>query len=423
MARKPCPFPMKASMIKEAVTSGARKLAQYDILIVGTRCAGAPLALLLARKGYNVLGVDRAQFPSDTVSTHFMWPRTTASLAKWGLLDKLAATGCPMIDQVTADYGAIALRGRPSSVDGTAAMYSPRRIVLDNLLVDAAREAGAEIREATTFRELVWAEDRVVGARLQDANGRLIEEYAAVVVGADGMWSPVARAAGAATNVEHQSLTCGYYAYWAGVPTDGVEFYVRHGLDILVFPTHDGLTCIWAGRSHDDWDTYRRDVEGTYRGIIEQAPSLAKRLKSSQQVSPFKGTSKLLNFYRQSFGKGWALVGDAAYHRDPLPGMGIGDAFLGAHLLADALAYGLSDNTARLDSSLAAYQSTFRDTTMPIFEYTLKAASLKDPTSAIPIYGEDAQSREETTRFMDVLSGNIPFKGVFNPPNIARLLA
>ncbi len=370
---------------------------RHDVLIVGTRCAGASLAMLLARKGYKVLGVDRAQFPSDTVSTHFMWPRTTAALAKWDLLDKLAATGCPAINQVIADYGTIALRGRPSAVDGTAVMYSPRRTVLDNLLVDAAREAGAEIREATTFQDLLWAEGRVVGARLQDASGRPAEESAVVVVGADGMWSPVARAAGAATDVEHPSLTCGYYAYWAGVPTEGVEFYVRHGRDILVFPTHDGLTCIWAGRSHCDWDTYRKDIEGTYREIIGLAPSLAERLRSSRRVSPFKGTSKL-------------------------PGMGIGDAFLGAQLLAEALARGLPD-AARLDSSLAAYQSAFRDTTMPIFEYTLKAASLKDPESAVPIYQRVAQSREETTRFMDVLAGNIGFKDFFNPPIIARLLA
>ena len=394
-------------------------MARRDVLIVGTRCAGAPLAMLLARRGCDVLGVDRAQFPSDTLSTHFMWPRTTSFLAKWGLLDRLAATGCPVIDQVTADHGTIALHGRPSPVDGTAVMYSPRRIVLDSLLVDAAREAGAEIREATTFRELVWAGDKVVGARLEGADGRLFEESAEVVVGADGMWSPVARAARAAMDVEHRSFTCGYYAYWAGVPTQGVEFYVRHGRDILVFPTHDGATCIWAGRSHDQWDIYRRDVEGSYFEIIGLAPSLAERLRGAQRVSPFKGTSKLRNFYRQSFGKGWALVGDAAYNRDPLPGMGIGDVFLGAQLLADALA----GDASCLDDLLAACQSAFRDRTMPIFEYTLKAASLKDPASAVPIYQRIAQSGEETTRFMDVLAGNIPFKEFFNPTNIARLLA
>src|SRR3954447_2268708 len=397
-------------------------MARHDVLIVGTRCAGAPLAMLLARNGCKVLGVDRAQFPSDTVSTHFMWPRTTALLARWGLLDRLPATGCSTINQVTADYGTIAIRGRPSAVDGTAVMYSPRRTVLDKLLVDAAREAGAEIREATTFRELVWENGQVVGARLQDSDGRIREETAALVVGADGMWSPVGRAAGAKMDIEKGSLTCGYYAYWAGVPTQGVEFYVRHGRDILVFPTHAGLTCIWAGRSHQDWDSYRKDVERSYLEIIELAPSLAERLKNARQVSPFKGTSKLLNFYRQSFGRGWVLVGDAAYHRDPLPGMGIGDAFLGAQLLADEL-IGRPVDGPHLETSLAAYQSRFRERTLPIFDYTLKAASLKDPTSTIPIYERVAQSREETIRFMDVLAGNIPFKEFFNPSNIARLLA
>ena len=116
-------------------------------------------------------------------------------------------------------------------------------------------------------------------------------------------------------------------------------------------------------------------------------------------------------------------MGDAAYHRDPLPGMGIGDAFLGAQLLADALTDGLAGDAARLAEALVAYQSAFRDRTMPIFEYTLKAAGLKDPASAVPIYRKVAQSREETTRFMDVLAGNIPFKAFFNPTNIARLLA
>ena len=239
-------------------------------------------------------------------------------------------------------------------------MYSPRRIVLDHLIVQAARAAGAEVREAHTFRELIWEGDRAVGARLEDGSGNFVEERAAVVVGADGIWSSVARAAGAAIDLHRDSLTCGYYAYWAGVPTDGVEFYVRHGRDILVFPTHDHQTCIWAGRSRDEWNMYRANVGGTYREVISLAPSLAKRLSTARQMSPFKGTSKLPNFYRQSFARGWALVGDAAYHRDPLTGMGIGDAFLGAQLLANAIVEGLGGDEAHLDGALANYQSTFR---------------------------------------------------------------
>jgi flavin-dependent dehydrogenase len=382
----------------------------YDVLVVGTRCSGAALAMLLARRGCRVLGIDRARFPSDTVSTHFMWPRTTSFLAKWQLLDKLSASGCPPIELVTADYGPIAIHGRPSPVDGTSVMYCPRRTILDLLLVEAAREAGAEIREATTFRGLLQEGDRIVGLRAQDRDGAAVEVRASVVVGADGMWSPVARAAGAAAEIHHDPLTCGYYAYWAGVPTRGVEFYVRHGRDILVFPTHDGLACIWAGRSHGDWDTYRANVEGSYREILSLAPDLAERVESARRASPFRGTSKLPNFYRRSSGKGWALVGDAAYHRDPLPGMGIGDAFLGAQLLADAIAGSLAGRASDLDEALAEYGSSFREKTMPVFEYTLRAASLKDPTPTLPLYARIGASPEGTTRFMDVLAGTAEFK-------------
>src|SRR5258708_7129994 len=143
----------------------------YDVVVVGARCAGAPLAMLLARKGRRVLAVDRARFPSDTVSTHFMWPRTTAFLSSWGLLEPLAASGCPPIDKVQMHFGAAAVHGRPEAVDGTAIMYCPRRTVLDALLVDAARRAGAEVRERTSMRELLLDGDRVVGVRMAGPDG------------------------------------------------------------------------------------------------------------------------------------------------------------------------------------------------------------------------------------------------------------
>jgi 2-polyprenyl-6-methoxyphenol hydroxylase-like FAD-dependent oxidoreductase len=378
--------------------------------------------MLLARRGIKVLGVDRAHFPSDTISTHFMWPRTTSLLAKWGLLDQLAATGCPPIHRVTADFGPVAISGRPTAVEGTAIMFSPRRTVLDQLLVSAARAAGADMRDGVTFRGLLWNGGRVVGAELQDNDGAMSECGAAMVVGADGIWSTVARAANAATDIEHPSLTCGYYAYWSGVATDGVEFYLREGRDILVFPTHEDLTCIWAGRSRKDWDIYRKSVEPSYLEVIATAPDLSERVARAERVTPFKGTSKLPNFYRRSFGPGWALAGDAAYHRDPLAGMGIGDAFLGAQLLADAIAESLGGDAKVLDSALSGYQAAFRDRTMPIFDYTVKAAGLRETTSTIPIYARMAQSAEDTVRFMDVLAGNIPAKDVFNSHNIARLL-
>src|ERR1044072_7487844 len=245
-------------------------MPNYDVIVIGARCAGAPLAMLLARKGHRVLAVDGAQFPSDTVSTHFMWPRTTAFLAKWGLLETLAATGCPPIEKVHIHFGDAALQGRPEPMGGTAIMYCPRRTVLDALLVEAARRAGAEVRERTLMREVLREGDRVVGVRLAGPDG-VGEERATLVVGADGLTSGVGEAVSAGLERSYPSLTCGFYAYLERVPTDGVEFYLRHGRDVLVFATHHNLTCIWAGRANGEWPVYKADIETVYLAGLDAA--------------------------------------------------------------------------------------------------------------------------------------------------------
>jgi flavin-dependent dehydrogenase len=387
-------------------------LAPYDAIVVGARCAGASLAMLLARRGRRVLALDRAHFPSDTVSTHFLWPRTTAALARWGLLDALAATGCPLIETVNMHAGSVVFRGRPEPVDGTASMYCPRRTVLDKVLVDAAREAGAEVREGVLVRDTIRDGDRVVGVR---SDG--FEERASVVAGADGMTSGIAEAVGAAMNPSHPSLTCGFYAYWSGVPTDGVEFYVRAGRDILVFPTHDGLTCVWVGRANDQWPAYRADIEGQYLAGLDEA--VLARVRGGRRETPFKGTHRLPNFYRDCAGPGWALVGDAAYHRDPLTGMGIGDAFLGAELLAEAIDRGLGSD---LDAALKGYQETLRERTAAVFEYTLMSAALKDPEPQARLNRAIAADPNLAQRFMNVLGGSAPFRTLFNARTMGMAL-
>ena len=127
---------------------------QYDAIVVGARCAGSPTAMLLARKGYRVLVVDRATFPSDTLSTHLIHPPGVAALKRWGLLDRLVATGCPPIDTYAFDFGPVHDLGRARDPRG-AGRVRPRRTVLDKMLVDAAAEAGAEVREEFTVEEVL----------------------------------------------------------------------------------------------------------------------------------------------------------------------------------------------------------------------------------------------------------------------------
>ncbi|CAN5911381.1 NAD(P)/FAD-dependent oxidoreductase [soil metagenome] len=395
-------------------------MPDYDVIVVGARCAGASLAMLLARAGRRVLAIDRARFPSDTLSTHFLWPRTTAFLASWGLLEALAATGCPPIETVRIHFGSATVAGRPEPVDGTDVMYCPRRTVLDALLVEAARRAGAEVREGTTMRAVLRDGDRVVGVRAVGPDGEAYEARATMVVGADGMMSGVADAVQAPLERSHPSLTCGFYAYWRDLPTDGVEFYLRDGRDVLVFPTHDDLTCLWVGKSSSDWPAYKKAVEASYLGALDA--SLLVRVRAAERATRFKGTHRLPNHYRTCWGDGWALVGDAAYHRDPLTGMGIGDAFLGAQLLADALDAGLSGNrTGDLAAALAGYQQALWDRTASVFDYTLQSAALKDPAPLAPLYAEIARRPEMTQRLMNVLGGTAPARSLFNVRTMMQL--
>src|SRR4051812_11286049 len=166
----------------------------YDAIVVGARCAGSPTAMLLARQGHRVLVVDRATFPSDTVSTHLIHAPGVAALARWGLLDRVTGTGCPAIESYSFDFGPFAITGRPHPADGVATAYAPRRTVLDKILVDAAADAGAEVREGFTVEEVLVEDGAVVGIRGHDAGGSPVVERARVVVGADGRNSHVVRA-------------------------------------------------------------------------------------------------------------------------------------------------------------------------------------------------------------------------------------
>src|SRR5215211_876593 len=216
----------------------------YDAIVVGARCAGSPTAMLLARKGYRVLLLDRAGFPSDTLSTHYIHQPGVASLKRWGLLDDVIATGCPPVRHQIFDVGPFALVGAPPPADGVADGYGPRRHVLDEILVRAAADAGAELREHFTVDELVMDGERVIGVRGRTRGGRTVAESARIVVGADGMRSFVARSVGAEMYNVKPKRTCAYYSYWDGVEVENAELYPRPDRMIITAPTNDGQAIV-----------------------------------------------------------------------------------------------------------------------------------------------------------------------------------
>jgi flavin-dependent dehydrogenase len=397
----------------------------YDAIVVGARCAGSPTAMLLARRGYTVLLVDKATFPSDTMSTHFIHPPGVAALKRWGLLDQLAATGCPPVMRYSYDFGPVVVGGSPRPVDGNATAYGPRRTVLDALLVEAAAAAGAEVRTGFTVEALVFDDDgAVTGIRGHARDGVSVTERAQVVIGADGKHSRVAKAVGAQRYNEVAPLQSGYYAYWSDLPADGFDIHVRaegsRGWGTI--PTHDGLTCVVAGWPQREFKANRGDVERSYLQSFELAPEFAERMRGATRESRFVGTADLPNFFRRPYGPGWALVGDAGYHKDPITAFGISDAFRDAEALVD----GLDDvfgGRRPFDAAMADYQRARDEASLPIYGLTCEFAKIEPPPPEMQaLFGALASQPDARDDFVSVMAGTLPAPEFFAPDNIGRIM-
>ena len=193
-----------------------------DVIVVGARCAGAATAMLLARRGHRVTLVDRATFPSDTLSTHALSRGGVVQLARWGLLDDVLAAGTPAVRRTRFFHRGEVTERVVKDRAGVDLLVAPRRTVLDTLLVDAAVAAGAELRVGTPVLGPIWSDDRVGGVATQDGEGRRRDLTARVVIGADGLRSRFARAVDARFLDCRPALGATHYAYVAGLPDDDV---------------------------------------------------------------------------------------------------------------------------------------------------------------------------------------------------------
>jgi 2-polyprenyl-6-methoxyphenol hydroxylase-like FAD-dependent oxidoreductase len=396
----------------------------YDVIVVGARVAGAATAMLLARQGLRVLALDEATFPSDTLSTHQVQLPGGARLKRWGLLDRVIASGAPPARRVRFDPGPVVLEGHFPTFQGVDAVYSPRRTVLDAILVEAARAAGAEVREGFHVEEVTLEGGRVTGVRgrARGRGGAPAVETARLVVGADGKRSLVARAAGARAYHARPALSLGFYAYWEGVPLRGGEMYGRPRRAMGAWPTNDGLTLTYVAWPVEEFPAFRADVEGHLLKTLDLAGDLGDRVRAGRRVERIRGTTDLPNAFRTPWGPGWALVGDAGLVMDPLTGQGIGDAFRDAELLAEAVAAGFSGRRP-LDAALAGYQRRRDAAARPMYDFTTELATFGPPTAAQrALFGALAGRPAEIDRFLGVLTGAVPLRDYLGPANLLRVI-
>ncbi|MGH7740739.1 MAG: NAD(P)/FAD-dependent oxidoreductase [Candidatus Eiseniibacteriota bacterium] len=394
-----------------------------DAIVIGARCAGSPTAMLLARKGYDVLLVDRATFPSDTVSTHLIHPPGVAALKRWGLLERLKATGCPAIHRYAFDVGPFVIEGAPGAGDD-AVSYAPRRTVLDKLLVDAAAEAGVEVREGFSVEEILFDNGRVAGVRGRSAGGGTVTEHARVVVGADGLHSVLVKAVSPEHYNVKDPIQAGYYTYWSGLPMNGrFEAYDRApGRGWAAWPTNDDLTLVVVSWPMAEFETNRRDVERHYLETFDRAPAFAERVRAAKREDRFYGTS-VPNYFRKPFGAGWALVGDAGYLRDFITAQGISDAFRDAESCTVALDQWLS-GAREFEASMGEYQAARDRQVMPIFEFTCKFAMLAPPSPEMQqLFGAVKGNQEAMDGFAQVIAGVRSPADYFSHDNIGQIFA
>ena len=338
-------------------------MSDYDVVVVGGRVAGASTAMLLARAGLRVAVLDRGKYGSDTLSTHALMRAGVLQLSRWGLLPRIVEAGTPAVPVVSFLYEErepVQISLRPSA--GVDALYAPRRYLLDRILVDAAVDAGAEVLHETRVVDLLRDDTgRVTGVVTGDSTAtRSIT--ADLVIGADGISSVVARAVGADTLRQGDWAGAVQYAYFSGVEAAGYHWAYGNGAGAGLIPTNDGQVLGFVSTSPERMRSLRSGRTATEMFDVLwrlAAPRLADRLEGAERASRQHGWGGIPGFVRQSSGPGWALIGDAAYFKDPITAHGITDGLRDAELLATAVVEAISG--ARSERAAMADYAATRD--------------------------------------------------------------
>jgi flavin-dependent dehydrogenase len=344
-----------------------------EILIVGGGPAGASVASALARRGVDALIVDRARFPRPKPCAEYLSPEASRILADMGALERVERTGAAALAgiRVRAPNGAV-IAGDFLSSHGFRGFrdrgLSVRREVLDDILLDCARQAGARATEGLRATDVLHdardARGAAVGVTTLDG-ATPGELRARLVVGADGLRSVVARRLGLAQTRRwpRRLALVTHYRDVAGVGEHG-EMHVERDGYVGVADVGNGLTTVALVVPASRAAAMRGDRAGFLSRWLAGHPHLAARFAGAERATPVVATGPFASFARRAWAPGAALVGDAADFLDPFTGEGIYAALRGGELLADAIVEALAARGPRAardaDAALARYDAARR---------------------------------------------------------------
>jgi flavin-dependent dehydrogenase len=382
-----------------------------DAVVVGARPAGASTAIALASAGRRVVVLDRARFPSDTLSTHLMFAGGVAELAGLGALERVVALGAPKMPEALMSGAGVTVRaGYTPLAGGIDYALCVRRPGLDGVLVERAREAGADVREGARVTDLVWRDGRVAGVRWKDPDdGQERELHAPLVVGADGRRSTVARLVDAAEPYRSNAngRAC-FFAYltdphpsWRGVAAQW-----RAGRELgTAFCCDGGLVLVLLMPPVDRAARFRADLDAEWERTIAMMPGLRDRLEGCERVTKIRSATDTTSYFRRSSGPGWALPGDAGHFKDPVTAQGIRDALRFGRLLGEAAAGALDSGPAALGQVLRRWERTRELECLETYAWTngLGRGEAMTPIE-VELYRAAAADPAIATRVLDVFS-------------------
>lgn len=377
----------------------------FDVVVVGARCAGSPLATLLAREGVRVGVIDQATFPSDTLSTHIFQAPGINLLQRLGVLDDVLASGAELMGRYDYRRGDFTSQGRfPSRPGDAGQQLSVRRIVLDALLVEKAADAGAEVMTATKLVGLEHADGRVSGVRVtSDGEERVIT--ARLVVGADGRTSTLAKLTGSRKYHVVPSERFAYWGFFEGAtpPADPTTvFHMWDGRCVIAGNSDAGLYQVILVPDARYLPEFKADRQAAFLDHARACAPVAEAIEGATLAGKLQGILRFDSFFRESAGDGWVLVGDAGQFKDPTPGQGMTDAFRQSAALAPAVVRGLDGSDAELDDAMRDWAKWRDDDAFEHYWLCCDTGASGDGPAALPEMMRRAERRGDLGDFLNL---------------------